>query len=635
MPKLSRRRLLEGTVRSGLGIGGVALVAGPNGAIDRVAAGRPGTTELYVGFGHDEWLEYEVHLDAEPEPIYTDDPQDQRYYASNYEVTQRPDGTYLLAGRTGTADPDGPIYGDAYRWTPESGDGILGWEFDVPAGHEDALQLEVDGVAVGVDAYPAIGEAGDETRLAIGFGHDEWLAYEVLLAAEPEPIYAEGPDQDPYYAANYEVTARDDGQYLLSGRTGTADPEGETHGDAFQWTSDAGSGIFGWAFDVPSGREDALQIEVDGEPVTRAEYGSPGMEWLRVFDDRQGRVRSVIGTRDGGFLVAGGRRPDPDSESDLWVEKLDADDTTQWRRIEGGDDLDRANAAVQTADGGYVLAGGTWSFGAGESDAWILKLRSGGTPAWRRTLGDARADGANDVAEASGGGCVVAGYSWTRHVRNATVTELDAEGEAVWQRTFGGPENDIARSVIETSDGGYLFAGGTSTFAIGQQDAWVVKLDASGTQEWSQAYGGDSPEGANAVIETSDGGYLAAGHTDTFTSGDRGGWAVKLDDAGRTEWDAAVGGRGRHWFDSVVERSDGGYLLAGSWYDPDVDTRHAWLVELDSDGQEVWSDVYGGGLRDVARTVAEPADGEYLFAGSTWSFGVHDARNAWVARVVR
>jgi hypothetical protein len=243
---------------------------------------------------------------------------------------------------------------------------------------------------------------------------------------------------------------------------------------------------------------------------------------------------------------------------------------TQCNRTYGGTSTDIAFSVVQTGDGGYAIAGYTYSFGAGEHDFWLVKT--------------------------------------------------DAAGNMQWNRTYGGTSNDFARSVVQTGDGGYAIAGYTDSYSVGYDDFWLVKTDSSGNMQWNKTYGGTGNDIAYAVIQTSDGGYALTGETTSYgTGGDF--WLVKTDSSGTVQWNQTYGGASGDVAYSLVQTGDGGYALAGHTESYGAGNYDVWLVKTDSSGTVQWSRTYGGADNDVARSVVQTGDGGYALAGYTDSYG--------------
>ena len=195
----------------------------------------------------------------------------------------------------------------------------------------------------------------------------------------------------------------------------------------------------------------------------------------------------------------------------------------QWAKTYGGAANDSASAVQPTTDGGYIVAGHTGSFGAGELEAWVLKLDSGGNLVWQKTFG---AGTAGDVKQTADGGYIVAGQKG-----NAWIFKLDIDGNVVWQRTYSGAGADTAAvSVQATPDGGYVVAGSTRSFGADlsdNSDTLVLKLDSAGNVVWQETYDLNRYDRANYIQLTADGGYIVAGDTADDA------WILKLDADGK------------------------------------------------------------------------------------------------------
>jgi len=135
---------------------------------------------------------------------------------------------------------------------------------------------------------------------------------------------------------------------------------------------------------------------------------------------------------------------------------------------------------------------------------------------------------------------------------------------AQWARTYGGGGNDEAWSIQQTSDGGYIVAGLTESFGAGSSDIWILKLSSTGTIEWQRTYGGSSYDTAHSIQQTSDGGYIVAGDTQTFGAGSADYWIIKLFPNGDIEWQRTYGGGSYDTAHSIQQTIDGGYIVAGN-----------------------------------------------------------------------
>ena len=200
----------------------------------------------------------------------------------------------------------------------------------------------------------------------------------------------------------------------------------------------------------------------------------------------------------------------------------------------GGRNYDWGTSLIQTSDGGYAIAGYTSSFGAGETDVYVVKLDAHGNLQWTTTIGGPESDGGNSLIQTSDGGYAIAGYtsSFGAGGHDVYVVKLDANGNLQWTTTIGGKKEDVGTSLIQTSDGGYAIAGFTSSFGAGEWDVYVVKLDAHGNLQWTKTIGGENDDWGYPLIQTAGGGYAIAGDTKSFGAGKRDVYVVKLDKNG-------------------------------------------------------------------------------------------------------
>ncbi|MFZ8835330.1 MAG: hypothetical protein ACO2O5_14235, partial [Candidatus Caldipriscus sp.] len=158
----------------------------------------------------------------------------------------------------------------------------------------------------------------------------------------------------------------------------------------------------------------------------------------------------------------------------------------------GGASDDWAISVRQTSDGGYIVAGGTESFGAGGWDALLIKTDANGNVQWAKTYGGSNRYRAFSVQQTSDGGYIVG--SWispaSSTVDDILLIKTNASGNLQWAKTYGGTGDDQVNSVRQTSDGGYIVAGGTESFGAGDWDALLIKTNASGNLQWAKTYGG-------------------------------------------------------------------------------------------------------------------------------------------------
>ena len=232
-------------------------------------------------------------------------------------------------------------------------------------------------------------------------------------------------------------------------------------------------------------------------------------------------------------------------------------------------------------DGGYSLAVYRDLIIVGNADAWLVKTDSSGNELWNRTYGGPNDDGAFSIVQTLDGGYALAGNTYSFSAGNNTdiwLIKTDSSGNELWNRPFGGPKDDFGYFVIQTSDGGYALAGITNSSGAGYEDVWLIKTDSYGNKLWDKTYGGAHNDEAYFVIQTEDDGYALAGSTYACGAGLWDAWLIKTDSSGNTLWNQTYGGIGDDQFISMIISSDGGFVLSGSTNTFGVGAWDAWLV---------------------------------------------------------
>jgi len=271
------------------------------------------------------------------------------------------------------------------------------------------------------------------------------------------------------------------------------------------------------------------------------------------------------------------------------IKALAQEPTIQWQKCLGGSGEDHGNSIQQTSDGGYIVAGQTASNDGNVSgihgfvDFWVVKLDSVGSVQWQKCLGGSSYDAAYYIRQTFEGGYILTGTSISNDGDlggnhggyESWVVKLDTFGNIQWQKCLGGINSDEANSIEQTSNGGYILAGTTDSNNgdvsgnHGSGDYWVVRLDSIGNIEWQKCLGGTSDDGANSIQQTADAGFIVAGSS-LSNNGDVSGnhgfydyWVVKLDSLGNIEWQKCLGGTGNDRAKSIVQTSDRGYIVVG------------------------------------------------------------------------
>lgn len=380
----------------------------------------------------------------------------------------------------------------------------------------------------------------------------------------------------------YSVEQTTDGGYILGGSSESnisGDKTENSNGSADYWIvkTDA-SGIIQW------------QNTIGG-----------------IGDDQ---LKSVEQTSDGGFILGGYSNSNISGDKtenswnnhyDYWIVKTDSLGNIQWQNTIGGDGNDYLAACHQTFDNGYIL-GGTSSSpvssdktedNMGYSDYWIVKTDSSGNIQWQNTIGGSSADILTSLELTSDGGFILGGISSSDISGDKTESDIgyddywivktDSLGNIEWQNTIGGNNLDDLFSIQQTSDGGYVMGGSSLSAISGDKtennvaawDYWIVKVDDNGYIQWQNTIGGTNADYLYSVRQTIDGGYILGGKSSSDTSGDKTEnschgydasydyWILKTDSLGNILWQKTIGGSADEELYSVLQTTDGGFILAG------------------------------------------------------------------------
>jgi len=360
---------------------------------------------------------------------------------------------------------------------------------------------------------------------------------------------------------------------------------GGTDGDggySVQQTTDGGYIIVGYACSFGAGGADVYLVKTSASGDTL---------WTRTCGGTEYDVgSSVQQTSDGGYIITGWTRsfgPGTPTCKNVYLIKTSASGDTLWTRTCGGTGDDEGGSVQQTTDGGYIITGYTYPPSAWSGDVYLIKTDSSGDTLWTRTYGGSEHDGGNSVQQTTDGGYIIAGSTFsfgsgTPNYANVYLIKTDAQGDTLWTRTHGGPGSDHGFSVQQTSDSGYIITG--RTFGTGGVDVYLVKTDAQGDTLWTRTYGGPDYEEGYSVQQTADGCYIVVGYTGPYLVGNHAVYLIKTGASGDTIWTRTYGGPGSDQGFSVRQTSDSGYIIAGYTLSFGAGSYDVFLIKTDSNG---------------------------------------------------
>jgi hypothetical protein len=293
---------------------------------------------------------------------------------------------------------------------------------------------------------------------------------------------------------------------------------------------------------------------------------------------------------------------------------------TLWTKTYGSALAEQGMSVQVTSDEGYIIAGCTFIAGGGGHNFYLIKTDSLGDTLWTNTYGGPGYDCAQSVRQTTDGGYVLAGYSYSfGGVRpDVYLVKTDPSGVGLWDRVYGGEQDDAGADILQTFDGGYIVAGYTSSFGEGLEDLWLLKTDSLGDTTWTQTYGTIFGDGGSAVVQTADSGFVVTGANGSGATSSL--WVLKTDRNGVLQWSKIYSPGNLSSGSSIQQTMDGGFVVAGTSF-AGAGESDFWLLKTDSQGDTLWTRTYGGAFSDDALSLRQTPEGGFIVAGRTWSFG--------------
>lgn len=358
--------------------------------------------------------------------------------------------------------------------------------------------------------------------------------------------------------------------------------------------------------------------------------------WEKLFSKKNtDAFRCVIEVPAGGYLIAGYTSDSTVNDTDAYVVRMTTAGDTLWtKRINRtGNGKDLLYKVINTADGGYAFCGYSTSNSAGSDDAYFLKMDAIGNVLWSKTWGGTGKDRAQDIVQTADGGFAIAGYTTSPPAAyyDAFLIRTNGSGDTLWTRRFGTSGFDDANTVVTHPDGGFVL-GGQSTNGGAGLDMYMVRLNTAGDIIWTKKFGTNGTDNIEHIIRQPDGTYILAGGTDdTGGLGGNDGYLVKTDTGGTVLWSKVYGGNSQDDFHQVYRTVGGNFILSGTSRSSGALEPNMWLIKTNSSGDSLWSRTYGGDNHDHGYSAVQTSDGGYIFVGYSSSFGFN-GEDAYVVK---
>lgn len=345
-----------------------------------------------------------------------------------------------------------------------------------------------------------------------------------------------------------------------------------------------------------------------------------GCPWNKAFYDIEDSVaNSVIPGNNGGYVMAGY------AEDKTLVIKIDENGNELWNRTYGDTYEQGVDSITPGNDGGYVIAGSIGNSDTHYWDALVIKIDENGNELWTQIFGGTAMDFAVSILPDNAGGYLIAG-----NTRNSIyvssyeswVLKIDEDGNNQWDQTTWNQiigNRTVVYSAISANSGGYVIAGEIYPIGGGLRNAWVIKIDEDGNEQWTKTFGGSGSDSAYSITPSNSdsGGYVIVGYSDSYGAGDSDVLVIKIDENGNEQWTQTFGGTDQDSADSITPGNNGGYVISGSTRSYGAGSSDAWIIKINEDGNEQWAQTFGSTGTDVARSITPGNNGGYIIVGNT------------------
>ena len=324
-------------------------------------------------------------------------------------------------------------------------------------------------------------------------------------------------------------------------------------------------------------------------------------------------------TNDYGFIVAGTTGSVENTNSDIYLFKLDSSGNHKWSRHFGTSyGTENGNKVIETPDSGFIVVGFTNSFGNGGYDIYAIRTNSLGEEIWSKTFGGSDWDFGYDIVILPDGnyGIIGSTYSFGNGGSDVYYIEIDDNGNEIQTKTFGGIGDEIAKAIILSNDNKLMICGETTELGSEYSDGYIIKAELNGDTVWTKIFGGDTTDYFADVIQTIDNNYLAVGATSSFGS-KMDYYSVKFDNSGAVIYERHDGGTGDEEAREVAERPSGICSILGYTTSEGAGGKAIQMLQVNSGGWWQGSPQYGSPVEEDGFSIHYTHDNGFIMSGIT------------------
>ncbi|MCX7914472.1 MAG: PQQ-binding-like beta-propeller repeat protein [Thermodesulfovibrionales bacterium] len=284
-----------------------------------------------------------------------------------------------------------------------------------------------------------------------------------------------------------------------------------------------------------------------------------------------------------------------------------------WEKTFGGTDWDIGCFITETPDQCYIIGGETKSFGSG-GDIYALKIDKAGNVLWEKYFGEEDYEYGEAIAKTLDENFVIIGntyYGEENPIEDAYVIKVDASGNLLWKKRFGGKGCEQVFSVKQTSDNGCIMCGGTTSFSE-DFNIYVIRLDKDGEIIWEKAFGSEEEEVGTSILSLTNDSFIVLAYRGPEESRDI--YLLKLDRDGNVILEKTIDIDTSIFPLSIDKTSDGGYVISG--YKGILGENCLYVAKINAEGDLIWDATFEGG---IARSIKEATDGNYIVAGTIYT----------------